>query len=135
VIALRMRRKWNSPLSNRDFAPEWAVACLFVAIMSPLCWRQHLVMALPCAYLVARERLSENASKDWRKWVPVFAACAILLLRREVIGRDVAHVLLTYKFDTMAVLSYALLSLTLPKTKPASLELASPLAVPKAKAA
>jgi hypothetical protein len=67
--------------------------------------------------------------------VPVFAACAILLLRREVIGRDVAHVLLTYKFDTMAVLSYALLSLTLPKTKPASLELASPLAVPKAKAA
>ncbi len=39
----------------------------------------------------------------------VFAATAILLVHREVIGRDLAHVLLTYKFDTMAVLSYALL--------------------------
>jgi len=117
VIALRMRRKWDSPLSSRDFASEWAVACLFVAIMSPLCWRQHLVMALPCAYLVARERLGENAAQDWRKWVPVVAACAILLLRREIIGRDLAHVLLTYKFDTLAVLSYALLALTLPKAQ------------------
>ena len=135
VIALRMRRRWDSPLSNRDFAPEWAVACLFVAIMSPLCWRQHLVMALPCAYLVARERLSDNASKNWRKWLPVGAACAILLFRREVIGRDLAHVLLTYKFDTMAVLSYALLALTLPKQVAASGESTVPTPLPRAKAA
>ncbi len=135
VIALRMRRRWDAPLSNDNFAPEWAVACLFVAIMSPLCWRQHLVMALPCAYLVARERLSENASQDWRKWVPVFAACAILLLRREIIGRELAHVLLTYKFDTMAVLSYAFLALTLPKPQVAtnaSLEPVTPHRVAKA---
>ncbi|MDQ3330861.1 MAG: glycosyltransferase 87 family protein, partial [Planctomycetota bacterium] len=78
VIAWRMRRPWETPLANADFAPEWAVACLFVAIMSPLCWRQHLVMALPCAYLVARERLSATASTGWRKWVPVLAAIPFL---------------------------------------------------------
>ncbi len=114
-IAWRMRRRWNRPLDDPHFAPEWAVACLFAALMSPLCWRQHLVMVLPCAYLVARERVVSIGPADWRKWLTVVAACAILFTRREIIGRDLAHVLLTYKLDTVAVLSYGLLALTLAK--------------------
>lgn len=111
-IAWSMRRSWDRPLENRRFAPEWAVACLFAALMSPLCWRQHLVMAIPCAYLVARERLAPFAPRGWRQWTVIAAACVILFTRREVVGRDLAHVLLTYKLDTLAVLSYGLLCLT-----------------------
>jgi len=114
AIAWRMRRPWRTPLYERHFATEWAVACLFVALMSPLCWRQHLVMVIPCAYLVARERLGPDASGGWRRVLPIVAACVILLTRRQVIGEDLAHVLLTYKLDTLAVLSYGLLSLTMP---------------------
>ncbi|HEX6985468.1 MAG TPA: glycosyltransferase family 87 protein [Planctomycetaceae bacterium] len=114
-IAWRMRRRWGRPIDDPNFAAEWAVACLFVALMSPLCWRQHLVMAIPCAYLVARERLGPGAAGGWRKRLPVAAACVILLTRREVIGQELAHLLLTYKLDTLAVLSYALLGLTLPR--------------------
>lgn len=114
-IAWRMRRRWERPLENANFAAEWAVACLFAALMSPLCWRQHLVMAVPCAYLVARERLAPLAPRGWRQWLTVAAACVILFSRREIIGRDLSHVLLTYKLDTLAVLSYGLLCLTLAK--------------------
>ncbi|MGC1276268.1 MAG: glycosyltransferase family 87 protein [Planctomycetaceae bacterium] len=114
-IAWRMRRRWSRPRDDRHFAAEWAVACLFTALMSPLCWRQHLVMVIPCAYLVARERLGPQAAGGWRKVLPIIAACVILLTRREIIGEDLAHVLLTYKLDTLAVLSYGLLSLTLPE--------------------
>ena len=114
AIAWRMRRRWKDPLEDRDFAPEWAVACLFAALMSPLCWRQHLVTALPCALLVARERLHPLASGGWRKRLPIVAACVIHLTRREVIGDELAHVILSYKLDTLAVLSYAFLCLTLP---------------------
>lgn len=113
-IAWRMRRRWNRPLDDRHFAAEWAVACLFAALMSPLCWRQHLVMVIPCAYLIARERLGPQAAGGWRKTLPIIAACVILLTRREIIGDELSHVLLTYKLDTLAVLSYGLLCLTLP---------------------
>jgi hypothetical protein len=115
AITWRMRRPWDRPLEDRDFAPEWAVACLFAALMSPLCWRQHLVVAVPCAYLIARERLSPLAKKNWRQWLVVAAACALLLTRRELIGRDLARLLVSYKLDPLFLLGYALMCLTLPK--------------------
>lgn len=120
VIALRMRRRWQRPLEDAHFSPEWAVACLFTAIMSPLCWKQHLVMVIPCAYLVARERLRPDAADGWRKRLPIVAACIILLTRREVMGEELSLVVQSYKFDTMAVLSYALLCLTFPRFSIAS---------------
>lgn len=113
VIAWRMRNRWDHPHDDATFAPQWAVACLFAALLSPLCWRQHLVMAIPCAYLAAAERLSSPAQPLWRRRLIVAAACAILFSRREVIGRELSHVLLTYKLDTIAVLGYGLLCLTL----------------------
>ncbi len=128
-IAWRMRRRWSRPQSDPQFAPEWAVACLFAALMSPLCWRQHLVMVIPCAYLVARERLAPGAAGGWRKLLPIVAACVILLTRRELVGEELAHVLLTYKLDTLAVLGYGLLSLTLPHPAQSAVALDAPPAV------
>ena len=33
-IAWRMRRRWGRPLADPEFAPQWAIACLFAALMS-----------------------------------------------------------------------------------------------------
>lgn len=114
AIAWRMRGGWPRPKENPQFAADWATACLFAALMSPLCWRQHLVMAIPCAYLVARERLRPGASGGWRKWLPVVAGVILLGTRREIVGDELGIVLLSYKLDTLAVLFYVVLALTLP---------------------
>ena len=132
AIAWRMRRQWSAgPVRpggavSADFAPEWAVACLFTSLMSPVCWRQHLVLALPCVYLVARERLRPGAVGGWRKWFPAVAGAVFLLAHRTVIGTDLAHVAVSYKLDTFGLLGFTLLALTLPRPDAAETASAAP---------
>ena len=112
AIAWRMRRAWGADAArDPNFAAEWATACLFAALMSPVCWRQHLVTALPCVYLALRSNLA--AGYNWRWWVMGTASCVFLFTRREILGEDLARVVLSYKLDTFAILAVCALSLTM----------------------
>ena len=45
LLAWRFRRKWRSESTQpRDVGPEWAVVCVLCALLSLLCWLQHLVL-------------------------------------------------------------------------------------------
>ena len=113
LVALRMRKPWVDPPQNWNLLAEWGTACVFVALMSPICWRQHLITALPCAYLAVRSNLAQKM--NWRWGAVALVTVIVLCSRREVIGRDLAHVVLTYKLDTLAVLLLSGLALSLPR--------------------
>lgn len=109
-IGWNFRRSWRTP-EGRDRLPrEWAVACLFSALMSPLCWKQHLVFGLPCAFLVARDLIvtlavPQEGRDVRRRMIEIgFIVGAIWLTRSSLIGGLNAHLCLSYKLDTIAFL-------------------------------
>ncbi len=95
-------------------AAEWAAVCLLAALVSPLCWKQHLVLAIPCLYLAMREHLIARGPPKWRTISLVLIGMFVVLTKRFLWDRETALLLMSYKFDTVAVLLAMLLGLTLP---------------------
>lgn len=115
LLAWRFRRRWRRTAAGQDLAAEWAAVCLLCAILSPVCWKQHLVLILPAAYLSLRGVLSQTRLRKWRLAALLGVASVFLLSRHFVVGGAWADVLLSYKVDTYAILVLLLLVLTLPK--------------------
>jgi hypothetical protein len=103
-IAWGMRRPWT--VRDARLPYEWAVACIFTALISPLCWRQHLVLALPASFLLWRSLLTAPKMSAALFWQAVVLVILVLAPQRELLGRDLTSVLLTYKLDTLALLGY-----------------------------
>ncbi len=124
LLAWRFRRRWakaNAKPSDdaaARLAPEWAAVCLLCAVLSPLCWKQHLVLALPCVYLVVRSHWSGAKPARWRFYALLAVAALALLTKRWVLGRELSILVASYKPDTLAVSLAMLLCLTLPSTAP-----------------
>lgn len=118
ALAVRYRRSWNRPQFREDFAAEWAAMMALCALMSPLCWGQHLVLFIPAVYLSVRAALQGHS----RVRVAAIWAAALLILapQRELIGRDLWWVLQSYKPETLAALILIALALTLPKPQVSS---------------
>lgn len=116
AIALHFRRSWNTPAGAPRFAHEWAVACLFCALLSPVCWKQHLVVGLPCVLLVEWHLMASPRMPRWRVAVVALAAAVWLLSRHGVVGREMSIVLLSYKTDTLALLAMAAMAVYPPRT-------------------
>src|SRR5262249_20385681 len=57
ALAWRFRRPWEAERRPGQRAAEWAAVCLLCALLAPVCWKQHLVVALPAAFLVVRALL------------------------------------------------------------------------------
>ena len=114
VLVVRFRRPWGRRDSEGELAPEWAAVMALCAIMSPLCWGQHMVLLIPAVFLVVREHLATPASR-WRTITLWLLPVLILAPQREIIGRDLWLILQSYKLDTIAALLCLLLVLTIPK--------------------
>jgi hypothetical protein len=119
-LAWRFRRNWLLAETVRDgeeayssFAPEWAVACLFAAILSPMAWAQHLVLILPCGYLVIRDLLMRD-DQLWLRWgVLGLMFVLIWILPRDPLPLRLSLVVLSYHADVFAMLMLAALTLTI----------------------
>jgi hypothetical protein len=85
-------------------AREWAVMCILCALLSPICWKQHLVLMLPAVYLSVRAALAEGRWFTWRAAGLGFVGLVVLFSRPFIVGHELAIVLLSYKVDTVAVL-------------------------------
>ena len=121
-LAWRCRRRFGPLDTQADFAPEWAAVCVFCALVAPLCWKQHLVVALPAMFLTLRAALIAQPDCAVR-WVLLGLIAAVVLLARHGIGgREFSIVMMSYKFDTMAILLLVVLALTIAPRGPASEE-------------
>ena len=76
-----------------------------------MCWKQHLIVLLPCAFLVWRRVLSEATPLRWH-WAVLGVVTFISLAGRRSIVGDFSDVMLSYKFDTLAMLTLLVWTLT-----------------------
>lgn len=115
VLAVRYRRPWHGPQFQEDFAAEWASVTALCALMSPLCWGQHLVLFIPAVYLSVRAGFQGHSrGRTIALWI---AALLILAPQRELIGRDLWWVVQSYKPETVAAVIILALVLILPKAR------------------
>ena len=113
-LAIRFRRPWGLKAHQADLPPEWTAVMILCAILSPLCWGQHMVLLIPAVFLILREQLS-TGQHLWRLILIWLIVLLMVAPQRELFGRNIWLVLHSYKLDTMAALLILLLVLTLPK--------------------
>jgi len=114
ILAVLFRHKWGDHSPDADLAPEWAVVTGLCALLSPLCWGQHLVLMIPAVFLSVRTDLGRTNAK-WRIVVMWIIFIFIIAPQREIIGRDLWLIIQSYKPDTIAALLCLFLVLTLPE--------------------
>ncbi len=112
-IAWRFRRPWREEKGGGEFAVEWAVACLFAALLSPVTWKQHLVLGLPCIMLAVYSAFYDRRTIYRMVAIAVIAA-VFLLTKRFLVGREMSYVFVSYKLDTLAMLWAAVLTMFSP---------------------
>ncbi|NNJ27767.1 hypothetical protein LzC2_38750 [Planctomycetes bacterium LzC2] len=120
AVAWRMRRPWRpvrpafgEQTAFDPFGRDWAVGCLFAALLSPVCWKHHTVLALPALFLAGRRVVAgdETRGRTIAFWL---AAAAIWFGRKFLLGDELALVWLSYNFDTLALLTFGALCLYAP---------------------
>jgi hypothetical protein len=118
VLAWRMRRPWSEPATWGDLAREWAAVTALTALLSPVCWLQHMVLLWPAAFLILRRMLTHRPSKPLWAAIGLVALCT-LVLQRGVLGRQLGIIALTYHLPTIAAMILVVLVLLPPPQRPA----------------
>ncbi|MDB6148664.1 MAG: hypothetical protein JWQ44_112 [Chthoniobacter sp.] len=96
--------------SRFDLARELAVVAMLSAVLSPICWRQHLVLMLPLVMVVLWDGF-RAPMKRWEQVILVGVWCCIWLPQRELLGRNLSVVIDSYKLPTIACLALMFLAL------------------------
>ena len=105
VLAWRFRKTCNLSGPGDAALREWAAVTLLAAILSPLCWQQHLVLVLPAVYLVVRAGLEPGGLSPWQRRLGWLAAIVMLFAgQRDLLGQGFFMALMSYKVHTWAAL-------------------------------
>lgn len=113
ALAWQFRRRLGDEQSEADLAPEWAVVTALCAILSLLSWTHHLVLLLPCLFLVCRAGL--RFGNPWYRNALMWLAILLLWLpARELLGYQWTLVIKSYKGATLSTLILIALTQTLP---------------------
>jgi hypothetical protein len=109
------RRSWSASPGRASFPLEWAAVMILTMLLSPICWKQHLVVVLPAVFLVIRHELAAPETSRWRRWLLGCASLVVLVSTRDLLGphADVVH---SYKVFTIASLVTIVLVLSLRKS-------------------
>ncbi len=88
LLAWRFRHRADLPDGAPVIAGEWAMVCILVAELSPLCWLHHLVLAMPAMLLFAQTAAAGRAYR-WQWVTAAVASLLILLVHRGLLGESV----------------------------------------------
>jgi hypothetical protein len=121
ALAWRFWRPWTtapvpdaaSAQPGDRFATEWAVVTLLCALLSPFCWKQHLVLALPCLFLVVNDLFQREKLPRIRLAAVALIAVLVIFTKRFAWGHELSIVVASYKPDTIAMLVMLLLAVTI----------------------
>jgi hypothetical protein len=114
VLAFRFRKGGSFADSGSEAQREWAAMTLLTAVLSPLCWQQHLVLVLPAVLLVVRAALEPGGlSRRQRQLAWICAIIMIFAGQRDLLGQSLFMLVMSYKAHTLAALGALILVLTL----------------------
>ncbi len=106
VLVLACAWLMRRPYRGAD-DPGWLLECSAVLILalllSPVTWLQHLVFVVPALYLIAAEGCGRTLGAPALAAMGLYAVPA-LLLNREVLGKDLSLLILSYHVHTLALL-------------------------------
>ncbi len=128
LLAWRFRKSLAA--APEDLPREWAAVTILTALMSPLCWVQHLVLVLPACYLLVRASM-DGGVFSWQRYA-VWLLGTVMTVggQGDILGRGLFVVLMSYKIHTWAALLAMAMVLMLRTPKSA----ASVLSLPRKKA-
>jgi hypothetical protein len=112
VLALFLAWHFRQPLSStgaEQFTKEWAVLTASAALLSPLCWLQHLVLMLPAVFLWVRWVLVVDKVPRWHLAFAGVAVAIMLVLHKDTLGRPLFLLVMSYKFHTLAAVMLLIL--------------------------
>ncbi len=95
---------------NFQLARELALLAVLSAVLSPFCWKQHLVMILPIVMVVLRDSFC-TAMGRWHRAILILVWCCIWLPQRDILGRELSVAVASYKLPTLACLALIFLAL------------------------
>jgi len=99
----------TSQLPPVDWMVEGSVLLLWSVLLSPVTWLQHLVLAIPAMYLLAAAELSgQRLGRVAWSVIAIYAVC-VVLLNREILGRENYLLLLSYHMHTWCTLALLVL--------------------------
>jgi alpha-1,2-mannosyltransferase len=100
-LAWRFRRSIDLTDGGEAIAWEWSAMCSLTALLSPMCWLQHLVLVIPTALLFAQYAAAGRARR-WQ-WNAAGAATALMLLvHKDLLGLTLCDLLSSYQPHTVA---------------------------------
>jgi len=103
LCAWRMRRRYRGPDD-----PTWLLECgavlILALLLSPVTWTQHLVLVIPALYLIATEGCAIRPLGAVASAAMGAYAVMALVLNREILGRDLSLLVLSYSMHTLALL-------------------------------
>jgi hypothetical protein len=128
-FAWKTRRPWDriEDQQSLGLGGEWAAVCVLCALLSPLCWKQHVVLILPCMYLVIRSVISTTGGRGWR--MAMIGGCGALMCLfpgPDIFGGNLSAVLHSYKLHTLGCTIIMIWTLCLPQGRTGSAVLALP---------
>jgi hypothetical protein len=112
LLAWRFRRPWRAGATPADLGNEWAAATIMCALLSPLCWTQHLVLILPALFLCLHATTARQSS-SWHLAGLAVVVPLLLLVHGDILGDRFYTLALAYKLHTFAALLLLAMVLTL----------------------
>ncbi len=98
---------FRRPMTERS-NPVWlweaATVSVLILLLSPITWGQHCVGVLPAFYLLMRRRVFGKTLPAWTRAVLWAFIALVLVLNREVIGKDFTYLLDSYRLTTVLLL-------------------------------
>ncbi len=103
LSAWRMRRRYSGPDD-----PVWLVECsailILALLLSPVTWTQHLVLVIPALYLIVTEGCAVRPLGVAASGAMGAYAVLALVFNREILGRDLSLLVLSYSIHATALL-------------------------------
>jgi alpha-1,2-mannosyltransferase len=106
-VVLGVAYLFRRPVIARDH-PVWlweaATISVLILLLSPITWSQHCVGVLPAFYLLMRRRVAGKSLPAWTRAVLWVFIVGMLVLNRELVGRDLSYLIQSYRLPTLCLL-------------------------------
>ncbi|QGJ70089.1 Hypothetical protein PBC10988_17780 [Planctomycetales bacterium 10988] len=113
LLAWKWLPAWRLPHSEEQktdskarhvMAPEWAIVTLLCALLSPMCWKQHMIVMWPMAFLLIRQQMTALEPQVLRRYLLISFTVLIIASKRWLMGKELSILVISYKPDTIIAL-------------------------------